>query len=204
MSRLFVILLSMTLAACSSGVSNSGAGGAGTDTGDTDLIATAVLQPETFSSDAFATVVEGEGEGEGEGEEAAAEDIQLVSADFADMEITITDPLGRWSRVFQGATFTLFRINFLRVNGGAPNLGQRDVAQDLTIVLDGGTGSGSVNIPLVDNVTKKEFRQQQPDSGTPQVYTVQVRAFGRDFATNTQIVVEARATIEIGEFVEGE
>lgn len=193
MVRLFVILLTMSLAACSSGVSDSGAGGAGTDTGGTDLIATATLAPDTFSSDAFASDTDGDPE--------TTDDIELVSADFATITINLADPLGRFSRIFQGVTFNLFRVNFLRVNGGAPNLGQRDVAATINITLSGGTGTGSVSIPLVDNVTKQEFRNQSGGSGTPQVYTVQVRAFGRDFVTNSLITVEARTTIEIGEFV---
>lgn len=194
MARLFIMLLTVTsLAACSSGVSNKGAGGAGTNCDIIDLICTALLSPASFSSDAFATDTDGDPD--------TTDDIEFVEADFATVTINMRDPLGRFSRVFQGATFNVFRITFLRQKGGAPNLGPRDVAETINIELSGNTGTGSVTIPIVDNVTKREFRQQSGGSGTVHVYTVRVQAIGRDFATNTQITVEARATVEIGEFI---
>lgn len=198
MTRLFGILLAMaslfTLAACSSGVSDSAGGGAGTTTGGTDLVANATLNPETFSSDAFPT--------DEDGDPDTTDDIQLVSVDNADLTITITDPLGRFSRVFQQVNFNTFEVRFIEGNGAAPNLGVRRVGGSLTVNLEGGTGTGTVTIPLVDNVTKKEFRDQASGS-TVYNYTVEVRAIGSDIVTSSRIVVTARSTIEIGEFVDG-
>lgn len=190
MARLFGLLVTIfSLAACSSGVSNSGGGGAGTDTGSTDLIAIMSVAPESFSSDAFASDTDDDGEID-----------QLVSADFAEVEITVTDPLGKFSNVFQGVTFTSFEVRYIRGSGGAPKLGPRKVAGSLNLTLSNGTDTQSLSIPIVDNVTKKQFREQS--SGTPMNYIVEVRAVGRDIATNTRIVVTGSVTIEIGEFVE--
>lgn len=194
MARLLAILVTMTtlaLTGCSSDVSSTGAGGAGTNCGN--LVCTALLEPDTFSSDAYATDTDMPPDGIPD---------ELVSADFADLTITISDPLGEFSRVFQGATFNRFRVTFRRVNGGAPVLGPRDVGAAINITLSDGTGTGTVSIPIVDNVTKKEFRDQASGS-TVFVYTVVVQAFGKDFATNSNLVVEGRATIEIGEFIQG-
>lgn len=194
MTRLFGILFAIaslfTLAACSSGVSESAGGGAGTTTGGTDLVANATLDPETFSSDAFATDTDDDGEAD-----------QLVSVDNATLTITISDPLGKFSRVFQQITFNTFEVRFIKGNGAAPTLGPRSVGGSLTITLDEGTGDGQITIPLVDNVTKREFRDQASGS-TIFNYTAQVRAIGSDTATGSRIVVTARTTIEIGEFVE--
>lgn len=195
MTRLFGILFAIaslfTLAACSSGVSESAGGGAGTTTGGTDLIANASLNPETFSSDAFATDTDDDGEAD-----------QLVSVDNADLSITITDPIGRFSRVFQQVNFNTFEVRFIKGNGAAPTLGVRKVGGSMSITLDGGTGSETITIPLVDNVTKKEFRDQSSGSSVFN-YTVEVRAIGSDIVTSSRFVVTARSTIEIGEFVEG-
>jgi hypothetical protein len=193
MARLFLILSTITaLTACSSGVSNTGAGGAGTNCGK--LVCTATLAPDNFSSDAFASDTDDPPDGVAD---------ELVSADFATMTITINDPLGQFSRVFQGATFNRFRVTFRRVNGGAPKLGPRDIADVINITLSDGTGTGNTSLPIVDNVTKQQFRDQASGS-TVFVYTVVVEAFGKDFATNSNLVVEGRATIEIGEFIQSE
>jgi len=197
MTRLFGIPLAiaslLALAACSSGVSESAGGGAGTTTGGTDLVANASLDPETFSSDAFPT--------DEDGDPTTTDDVQLVSVDNADLTININDPLGRFSRVFQQINFNTFEVRFIEGNAGAPNLGLRRVAGSLSITLEDGSGSGSVTSPLVDNVTKQQFRDQaSPDSG-PFNYTVEVRAIGSDIGTSSRIVVTTSTTIEIGEFV---
>jgi len=194
MTRLFAMPVAiaalLTLAACSSGSSSSAGGGAGTDTGGTDLVVSASLQPETFSSDAFASDTDGDGEVD-----------QLVSTDNATLAITITDPQGNFSRTFQQVDFNEFRIRFIKGNAAAPTLGPRRVAGSLSITLSDSSGSGSITIPLVDNVTKREFRERASGS-TIFNYTVEVRAIGRDIATGSRIVVVTSATIEIGEFVE--
>jgi len=192
LAALFAAASLATLGACSSGVSDSAGGGAGTTTGGTDLIANATLAPDSFSSDAFAT--------DADGDPATTNDIQTISTDFATLTINVTDPLGRFSRIFQQVNFNSFEIRYIEGNGGAPNLGLRKVSDSLSITLSDGQGSGSVSIPLVDNVTKRQFRDQASGS-TIFNYTVEVRAIGSDIVTSSQIIVVARVTIEIGEFV---
>ncbi len=193
MARLFGILIAtFTLAACSSGVSNSGAGGAGTNCGGVDLVCFATLTVDDSTS------IDTLGDPE-EGEEEAT---TLPASDSGVFDIEINDPLGRFSNVFQGATFTKFDITFRSGDGGAPNLGRRQAFNTLTITLNDGTGSGDIQLLLVDQVTKDQFRDQSSGS-TVYPYVVTVRASGRDIATNTPITVVASTNIEIGNFVDG-
>lgn len=197
MARLFGILIAtFTLAACSSGVSNSGAGGAGTNCGGVDLICTASLEV----TDPAIDVLE---EQEEEAEEGEDPEVVLTSpgTDFGTLNIVINDPLGRFDNVFQGATFTKYDITYRSGHGGAPNLGPRQFFNTLTINLTDGTGDGDVSVPVVDQRTKKQFRDQSSGS-TVFPYVVTVRASGRDIATNTPITVVASANIEIGNFVD--
>jgi len=197
MARLFGILgtlgIVLTLAACSSGVSNSGAGAAGTScaNGELNLVCTAVLDPNNDSIDVFIDVDE---EGEPTSNVGPA-------TDTADLTITLADPLGEFSNTFQGVTFETFDVNFDSGQGGAPSLGTRRFTQTFSLQLSDSTASGTVEIPLVDQVTKAEFAEQASGS-TVYPYVVTVRATGRDFATNSLVVVTARANIEIGNFVD--
>jgi len=192
MARLFGILgLILTLAACSSGVSNTGAGAAGTNCtgGGLDLVCTATVEPSNFSIDVYTDVDE---QGQPVSDTSPA-------TDTITMNITVTDPLGEFSQVFQGVTFQTFDISFDSGQGGAPNLGTRRFTETLNITLVDSVGSGSATFPMVDQVTKKQFAQQASGS-TVFPYVVTVRATGRDFATNTPVVVVARTNIEIGNF----
>lgn len=194
MARLFGILgIVLTLAACSSGVSNSGAGAAGTScaNGELNLVCTAVLDPNNESIDVFIDVDE---EGEPTSDAAPA-------TDTADLSIRLADPLGEFSKTFQGVTFETYDVSFESGQGGAPSLGTRRFTQTFSLELTDGTAEGTVEIPLVDQVTKTEFAEQASGS-TVYPYVVTVRATGRDFATNSLIVVTARANIEIGNFVD--
>ncbi len=193
MARLFGILVTIfTLSACSSGVSNSGAGGAGTNCGGVDLVCFAALSVDDSTS--IDTLNDPE-----EGEEEAT---TLPASNSGVLSITINDPLGRFEKVFQGATFTRYDITFSSGDGGAPNLGPRQVFNTLTIILTNGTGSEDIPLLLVDQVTKDQFRDQSSGS-TVYPYVVTVRASGRDIATNTPITVVASTNIEIGNFVDG-
>jgi len=192
MARLFGILATiLTLAACSSGVSNTGAGAAGTNcaAGELNLVCHAVLDPTNDSIDVFIDVDE-------EGEPVS--DVGPAT-DTATFEVTISDPLGEFSNTFQGVTFETFDVSFDSGQGGAPNLGTRRFTQSFSLTLSGSTVTGSTIIPLVDQVTKAEFANQASGS-TVYPYVVTVRATGRDFATNNVVVVVARANIEIGNF----
>lgn len=191
MARLFGLLVTIfSLAACSSGVSNSGAGAAGTNCGSVDLTCSASIGLESTSIDTLNEPEEGE-------EEATT----LPASDNGTLTIQIFDPLGRFANVFQGATFETFDISYSSGQGGAPNLGTRRFSSTLTILLNNGTGSGSIEVPVADQVTKDQFRDQSSGS-TVFPYVVTVRATGRDIATNSSLVVVARTNIEIGNFVD--
>lgn len=194
MARLIgILVMTLSLAACSSGVSNTGAGGAGTSCGtaELNLVCHATLDPNNDSIDVFIDVDE-------EGEPTS--DIGPAS-DTADMTISIRDPLGEFSQTFQGVTFEQFIVHFDSGQGGAPNLGRRTFGQTFSLELVGSVSTGTVTIPLVDQVTKTQFAEQASGS-TVFPYRVTVRAIGHDFATNNRIVVVARNDIEIGNFVD--
>jgi len=196
MARLFgflVTIASLSLVACSSGVSESAGGGSGTTTGGTDLIANASLSTENISIDAFPTDTNDDGK-------ITAED-QLLSTDFGTLSITITDPLGNFSRVFQQVNFHTFEIRYIEGTERAPDLGLRRVSDNLSITLTDGTGSGEVDLPIVDLPTKRQFADQASGS-TVFNYTVEVRAIGSDIVTASRIIVVARTQIELGDFVQ--
>lgn len=193
MTRLFGILVTISsLAACSSGVSNDGAGAAGTNCnpGDLDLICTATLSVNPSSVDACADIPDDP--------EAV---VVLPATSTGTMTVTVTDPLGEFDNTFQGVTFQTFDVSFQSGQGGAPNLGTRRYTQTLNITISNSVGSGSVSLPIVDQVTKKQFRDQASCS-TAFPYLVTVRATGRDFATGTAVVTVARTNIEIGNVVD--
>jgi hypothetical protein len=191
MARLFGILLTtLTLAACSSGVSNTGAGAAGTTCGSVDLVCTGSIEMDSISIDAFASDTDFDGFPD-----------ELLETDQGTLRIRINDPLGRFSNTFQGATFQTYDVSFNSGKGGAPKLGTRRFTGTLTFELNSGTGEGTIVIPIVDLVTKRQF-QEQASGSTVFPYVVTVRAAGRDFATNSPLVVVARTNIEIGNFVE--
>lgn len=186
MARLIGFLATIfILAACSSGVSNSGAGGPGTDcsTGALGLICTADI---TLASPTLTACSAGE-----EGPVANA------STDTGILNIIIRDPLGEFSNTVQGFTFNNYRISYASGQGGAPNLGTRQVANTLSFTLNNSVGQGAVVLPILDATNKKMFADQASCS-TTFPYQVTVRAIGTDFVTNTQIVIVARINIGIG------
>lgn len=179
MARLIGILVTLaSLAACSSGVSNSGAGAAGTDcgSGDLNLICTANLAMGSTTVDAYST-----------------------DTATGTLTITVTDPLGTFSHIFEGVTFDTYHVNFTSSTPGAPVLGTRAYSNTLTINLVNHTGTGSVTIPIADSVTLKEFRDHAK-ANLVYTYLVTVQAFGRDFAANKPVLVVAHITIQMGSF----
>lgn len=188
MARLFVLLGTLlTLAACSSGVSNSGAGAAGTNCNLGELNMACTAQVST-PNPIFACAASGE---EGAEPEAAA------TTDFANFSVTISDPLGEFSNTFQGVTFETYDVSFDSGQGGAPNLGTRRFTNTLNIQLTNSTGSGTVSIPFLDETAKRQFAEQASCS-TIYPYVVTVRATGHDFATNSQVIAVARTNVGIG------
>lgn len=196
MARLIGILATIAslalLGSCSSGVSNTGAGARNTDckSGDLNLICTATITMETTSIDAYASDTNMDGTPD-----------ELLTTQTGDMTITITDPLGTFSHIFQGATFETYDVSFESGRADAPKLGTRRYTQTMSITLSAaGTGSNSVTIPIVDLVTKKRFRDTAKFN-IVYPYVVTVRATGRDFATNHTIVVVARINVEFADFL---
>ena len=191
MFRLLGILIAtMGLTACSSGISNQGAGAAGTNCSRVELTCTMTISVESISIDAFASDTDFDGFPD-----------ELVESDLATLTIEINDPLGTWSNTFQGVTWQTYDISYNSGQGGAPNLGTRRFTGTFSITLSNSTGSGSVTIPIVDLVTKAEFSKQASGS-TVYPYVVTVRATGRDFATGQEVVVVARINLELGDFVQ--
>lgn len=203
MARLIGILVAIaSLAACSSGVSNSGAGAAGTNCkgGDLNLICTANISFDSTSTatstasngisiDAYASDTNGDGQPD-----------ELVATDLCTLNISITDPLGTFAHTFEGVTFETFDISYATGKSHAPTLGTRRYTNTVSITLSGNVGSGSVVLPCVDLVTKDEFVKQNTTYAVVP-YVLTIRATGRDFATNSVVVVTARINIEIGDFV---
>lgn len=204
MARLFGILVAIfTLSACSSGVSNSGGGAAGTNCGSVDLICTATLTVPDDESSSIDVINDPEETEEGETV------VTFPATSNRIMNITVTDPLGRFAQVSQGVTFETYDVAYRSGQGGAPNLGPRRFTDSLTIILedtaaggpDNNSGTGEVIIPVADQVIKDQFRDQASLS-TVYPYIVTVRATGRDIATNSVVVVVARTNVEIGNFVD--
>ena len=200
MARLIGILAGLAtvasmaaLLSCSSGVSNSGAGAIGTDCkgGDLNLICTGFIsfQNGSTSIDVFATDTNGNGQPN-----------ELIKTSVCTLHVTITDPLGTFSHIFQGVTFETFDISYASGVGHAPVLGTRRATATFSITLTNNTGSGTVDLPCVDLRTKKLFADQD-SNGKVFPYVMTIRATGRDFATNSVVVVTARINIEIGDFV---
>jgi hypothetical protein len=190
MARLIGILVAIaSLAACSSGVSNSGAGAAQTDckSGDLNLICTMQITVNATSVNAYGTTV---------GSTADA----LIDSTMGTLDINVVDPLGTFTHIFQGITWQTYDVSFSSGRAKAPVLGQRRYTSTLVITLTNNTGEGTISIPIVDGVTKKEFRNQDQHSGHVFPYVVTVRATGTDFATGHHVFVVARTTIEIGDF----
>lgn len=190
MTRLFTILLTIFgLTACSSGVSNSGAGAVGTNcqSGGLNLVCTATIAMSSTTVDACPSDTDGDGVVD-----------EVLGTDTGTLTITVTDPLGQFSQVFQGMTFDSYDVSYASGDGRAPGLGPRQFANTLAITLSDSTGSGSVTIPIVDVASKNEF-EAGASCSTFFPYQVTVRANGRDFATNTPVVVVARISIQIGD-----
>lgn len=190
MFRLFGILVAIAgLTACSSGVTNQGAGGSGTNCGAVDLVCVMTIELESFSIDAFASDTDLDGFPD-----------ELLESKTATLNIVLNDPLGTWSNIFQGITFTRYHVTYDE-SGGAPNLGPRTFTGTLNITLSGSTGSGSIEIIVADQRTFRQFASQASGSSNFS-YVITIQAFGRDFATNKDVVVVARVNVEIGEFLE--
>jgi hypothetical protein len=190
MFRLFGILVAIAgLTACSSGVTNQGAGGSGTNCGAVDLVCVMTIELESFSIDAFASDTDLDGFPD-----------ELLESQTATLNIVINDPLGVWSNIFQGITFTRYHVTYDE-SGRAPNLGPRTFTGTLPITLSGSTGTGSIEIIIADQATFRQFSSQASGS-TVFSYVITIQAFGRDFATNKDVVVVARINVEIGDFVE--
>lgn len=188
MLRVFGILTAIfSLAACSSGVSNTGAGGTGTDcqTGALNFACTAQLSAPT-------TVLACAG-----GTDEAGQPVAATTTDTGTLNIRISDPLGEFSSTFQGVTLSTYDVSFQSGQGGAPNLGTRRFTNTQSFEMSDSVASGSVTIPIVDPTTKRQFVNQASCS-TIYPYLVTVRATGTDFATNSRVVITARTNIGIG------
>lgn len=189
MARLIGILAAiMTLAACNSGVSNSGAGARGTSCNSSglDLSCTATVSISPTVIDACPAVNED------------GETIGISPTATANVNIIVRDPLGEFSNINQGVTFDRFEINYDTGQGGAPNLGPRVLGQTVIVELDNSVGSGTATLPIVDQVTQQQFRNQASCS-TVYPYSVSIVARGRDFATNSPLTIVARTTLQIGD-----
>lgn len=191
MLRFLGILVAIAgLTACGSGVNNQGAGAAGTNCGDVDLVCVMTIELDSISIDVFASDTDLDGFPD-----------ELLETDTATLNIVINDPLGVFANIFQGVTFQTYDVSYNSGDAGAPVLGARRFTKTLAITLNNSTGAGSVEIPFVDLVTKRQYTNRTA-SGTVHVYVVTVRATGKDFATNTPVVVVARINVEMGDFVE--
>lgn len=194
MARLIGILVAIaSLAACSSGVSNTGAGAAsGTDckSNDLNLICTMVITMDSTDVDAYASDTNNDGFPD-----------ELLTNTNGTLDITVVDPLGTFAHIFQGITWQTYDVSYATGQPKGPVLGQRRYTSTFSITLVNNTGEGTVQIPIVDLVTKKEFSNHaNPNRIYP--YVVTVRATGTDFATGHHVVVVARITIHMGDFVQ--
>ena len=189
---LFLVLFpAIFLSACGSGVSSSNAGGPGTNTGTTQYILFASVEPTFTSSNTGACI-----------DELGLPDFNPVSTDTVSLDITLQDPTaGLTTTQNRGVTFDSYRLVYQQVNQGIPiPLTPRQRALTANIPLPNGstTVTQGVVIVLVDIETKAEYVTR--DSGSVNTYNVSITYYGRDFITNQPVTLVTNTQMEIGAF----
>jgi len=196
--RVFIALFPMILlSACSSGVTSSNAGGAGTNTGNTGLLMFAVLVPDAGPYYAFhdcsPSGIPSQGISVGDGI-----DDTVVKSNFGTITITVQDPSNIYFSQSQGVTFDSYTVSFQPTSNGPP-LSSRTYTQTIVVVLArdaAPVASPATGILLVDaDTTKREYERK--DSGTTNTYNITVTYRGRDFISGEPVSVTVNANIEI-------
>ena len=195
--RIILTLIPLFLlgASCSSGVDQSSAGGAGTNTGTTGLVIFAVVEPEEFSSNAFSVDCTVPPDGTID---------TFPETDTGSFTVTVSDP----QNVFgtgpqQGVTLQSYVVSYTPINQGIPiPLTPKSRGQTQNIPLSGTTASTlTFTVILVDLETKAEYASR--DSGSANTYNVTVTYTGRDFVSGQTVQVVATTQMELGAFCPG-
>lgn len=204
MQRLFVILFTaMFVSACGSGATTSKAGGAGTNTGSTNLLLFASIEP---AQSEWPTVNAGDGCA---GTDPLAPEASLTAV-TAEITITLQDPRGTYAFPFQpqGVTFDSYNVTYQPVSPGAPQLSPRNFRSiTANISLNGVTTPVVVtdNVIVMDTATLREWLSK--DSRSPDTYAVSITYRGRDFINGEPITLVVRHQIVLiapCDVVEGE
>lgn len=187
----------LLLSACSSGVTTSNAGGAGTNSGNTGLLMFAVLEPDPGPYYAFHDCSPAGNPNTGTDIGDGIDDT-VVESDFGDITITVQDPSGIYFSQSQGITFDSYTVSFQPTSNGPP-LSSRTYTQTIVVVLAGSNSpvsSPATQILLVDaDTTKREYERK--DSGSTNTYNITVTYRGRDFISGQPVSVTVNANVEL-------
>jgi hypothetical protein len=185
MRTLFFLLFPVIfMSACGSGASSSNAGGAGTNTGTTNLILFGSVTPTFTSSDTGACPIP-----------------KTVTTDSVTLNITLQDQsVGLTALPNQGVTFDSYRLVYNPINQGIPiPLTPKTRALTTPVSLGNAqTVTQGVAIVLVDLETKAEYISR--DSGSINTYNVNITYRGRDFITNQPVTLVVDTQMEMGAF----
>lgn len=206
MHFLYLILLpTLLVSACSSGVTQSKAGGAGSNTGSTGLLAFGTVEPNPTISNAVADCTPvptagaggatATGRGDGINDTARQPVVGTLTA-------TVQDPRGIYAFPFQpqGVTYDSYTITYTGVTTGAPSLTPKNFRVTINISLGGVATPVTVtdSIILMDLQTLAEYASK--DSGSPNTYTLRITYRGRDFINGEPITMVINHQVQVGGF----
>lgn len=202
------LLPAFLISACSSGVTQSKAGGAGTNTGSTGLLVFGTVEPNPTVSNAFVDctpaptpAVPGPATPRGDG---IADTVRQPIV--GELTATVQDPRGIYAFPFQpqGVTYDSYSIRYTPITAGSTPLSPRNFqAITITIPLQGVTTPVSVtdSIILMDLETLKQFEGR--DSGSPNTYALTITYRGRDFIKGEPITMVINHQVQVGGFCSG-
>lgn len=210
MRHLYLILLpALLVSACSSGVTQSKAGGAGTSTGSTGLLVFGTVEPNPTVSNAVADCTPAPTPGPGGSTTPRGDGINdtLRQPIVGTLMATVQDPRGIYAFPFQpqGVTYDSYSITYTPITPGGTRLSPRNFqAITITIPLQGVTTPVTVtdSIILMDLETLREFANG--DSGSPNTYSLRITYRGRDFINGEPITMVINHQVQVGGFCPNE
>ena len=201
----FSLLPALLVSACSSGVTQSKAGGAGTNTGNTGLQVFGTVEPNPTVANAVADCTPaptaGGGGATATGRGDGINDTARTPV-VGELMATVQDPRGIYAFPFQpqGVTYDSYTINYTGVTAGAPQLAPKTFRVTITIPLQGVTTPVTVtdSIILMDLQTLAEYASK--DSGSPNTYSLRITYRGRDFINGSPITMVINHQVQVGGF----
>lgn len=176
------LLPALLLSACSSGTTQSKAGGVGTNTGSTGLVLFASIEP---AQSQWPVANAGNG--------CLVNPITpetSLNALTAEITFTLHDPRGIYAFPFQpqGVTFDSYTVTYQPVSPFAPKLGSRNFRSiTANIPLNGSTAPVTLTdrVIIMDTATLREWLSK--DSRSPDTYAVTITYRGHDFINGEPI-----------------